>query len=242
MNLGERIYKYRTAQNMSQGDLADALEVSRQSVSKWENNTAVPELDKIVKMSQLFGVSLDTLITGREWEEKTPEPVPQPETVIKTVYVEKPVPLPISGAKLLGGILLVISLVLLILLTIVEEMELAQSLLLLLPVIAVGLVCLVSGQPLLWSLWCCVGGYWLYIFLMTRRWEDGIFLLILGVALAVALLIWTVHKQDKGEINIPGWVWAALILVLLCGAALLIVNLIPVDGAMVAPAAPVLPG
>ena len=36
MNLGENIYRLRTEKNMSQGDLADALEVSRQSVSKWE--------------------------------------------------------------------------------------------------------------------------------------------------------------------------------------------------------------
>jgi len=62
MNLGENIYKYRTQRNMSQGDLADALDVSRQSVSKWENNNAVPELDKLVKMAELFGVSLDELV------------------------------------------------------------------------------------------------------------------------------------------------------------------------------------
>ena len=43
MNIGENIYKYRTANNMSQTDLANALEVSRQSVSKWENNSAVPD-------------------------------------------------------------------------------------------------------------------------------------------------------------------------------------------------------
>ena len=61
MNLGEHIYQYRTSKNMSQGDLADALEVSRQSVSKWENNTAVPELDKLLKLADIFEVSLDEL-------------------------------------------------------------------------------------------------------------------------------------------------------------------------------------
>ena len=66
MNLGENIYRLRTAKNMSQGDLADALEVSRQSVSKWENNSAVPELDKLVKMAQVFDVSLDTLVNGTD--------------------------------------------------------------------------------------------------------------------------------------------------------------------------------
>ncbi len=66
MNLGENIYRFRTQKNMSQGDLADALQVSRQSVSKWENNSAVPELDKLMKMAQLFGITLDALVTGEE--------------------------------------------------------------------------------------------------------------------------------------------------------------------------------
>ena len=70
MNLGENIYRLRTEKNMSQGDLADALEVSRQSVSKWENNSAVPELEKLVKMAELFEVSLDSLVTGQTETQK----------------------------------------------------------------------------------------------------------------------------------------------------------------------------
>lgn len=64
MQLHENIYRLRTARNMSQGDLAEALEVSRQSVSKWETGAAVPELDKLDKMAQLFGVTLDQLVHG----------------------------------------------------------------------------------------------------------------------------------------------------------------------------------
>ena len=64
MSLGENIYKYRTALGMSQASLADELEVSRQSVSKWENGTAIPDLDRLVKMSKLFGVSLDDIVFG----------------------------------------------------------------------------------------------------------------------------------------------------------------------------------
>ncbi|MBQ8236600.1 MAG: helix-turn-helix transcriptional regulator [Oscillospiraceae bacterium] len=62
MNLGENIYRLRMQRNMSQGALADALEISRQSVSKWENNSATPELDKLIKMSELFNVTLDELV------------------------------------------------------------------------------------------------------------------------------------------------------------------------------------
>lgn len=65
MNLGEKIYQLRTEKNLSQGDLADMLDVSRQSVSKWENNTAVPDLDKLIKLCNVFEISLDEL-TGRE--------------------------------------------------------------------------------------------------------------------------------------------------------------------------------
>ena len=76
MNLGENIYKHRTKHNLSQSNLADALGVSRQSVSKWENNSAMPELDKLIKMSELFEISLDELVFDKEKEVAvTPAPI-----------------------------------------------------------------------------------------------------------------------------------------------------------------------
>lgn len=77
MNLGESIYKNRTRCHLSQGEMADALDISRQSVSKWENNTSVPELDKLIKMAALFEVSLDHLVFGTE-----PEPVEADESLL----------------------------------------------------------------------------------------------------------------------------------------------------------------
>ena len=62
MTLAEKILKLRTARNLSQGDLAEALEVSRQSVSKWETGQSVPDLDKIIKLADLFGVTVDELV------------------------------------------------------------------------------------------------------------------------------------------------------------------------------------
>lgn len=64
MDLGKNIYEFRISKNLSQGDLAELLDVSRQSVSKWETETAIPDLDKLVKMCEVFGVTLDEL-TGR---------------------------------------------------------------------------------------------------------------------------------------------------------------------------------
>ena len=63
-NLGERLYKLRTKHEMSQGDLAEKLDVSRQTISKWENNMSIPELDKIISLSNVFGVSVDYLVKG----------------------------------------------------------------------------------------------------------------------------------------------------------------------------------
>ena len=62
MSLGNNIYRLRTQRNMSQGDLAERLDVSRQSISKWETDGAVPELDKLIKLSNIFGVTLDELV------------------------------------------------------------------------------------------------------------------------------------------------------------------------------------
>lgn len=64
MKIGENIYKLRTKHRLSQETLAQSLEVSRQSVSKWENDSAVPELDKLVRMAKLFQVTLDELVYG----------------------------------------------------------------------------------------------------------------------------------------------------------------------------------
>ena len=72
MTLAEKILALRTAQNLSQGDLAEKLDVSRQSVSKWETNQAVPELDKIIKLADLFGVTVDELV--REGDAPQPRP------------------------------------------------------------------------------------------------------------------------------------------------------------------------
>ena len=49
-SIGERIYELRKKNNMSQGDLANELDTSRQTISKWENNVSTPELDKIVRI------------------------------------------------------------------------------------------------------------------------------------------------------------------------------------------------
>ena len=76
MSLGTNISRLRTEKHLSQGDLAEALDVSRQSVSKWETDGSVPDLDKLVKLSRVFGVTLDELVTGRVPGDLTKPAVP----------------------------------------------------------------------------------------------------------------------------------------------------------------------
>ncbi len=66
VNLGETIYTLRTAKGLSQLELAEALDVSRQSISKWETGAAVPELDKLLSMSKYFGVPVGALLGAEE--------------------------------------------------------------------------------------------------------------------------------------------------------------------------------
>ena len=62
MMLADKIIELRKKLGWSQEQLAEQLEVSRQSVSKWESGMSIPDIDKIVKMSGLFGVSTDYLL------------------------------------------------------------------------------------------------------------------------------------------------------------------------------------
>ncbi len=63
--MGQRIQQLRKAAGLSQEQLAEKLDVSRQSVSKWELNDAVPEPAKVIAISELFGVSTDELLKGK---------------------------------------------------------------------------------------------------------------------------------------------------------------------------------
>lgn len=73
MTLGERICARRTALGFSQDKLAEQLDVSRQSVSKWETDASVPDLDKLVKLSEIFGMTLDELVRGESGPQSAQE-------------------------------------------------------------------------------------------------------------------------------------------------------------------------
>ena len=59
MTFGEKLYKLRKSQGLSQEALAEKLNTSRQAVSKWENNNGYPETEKIILISKIFQVKFD---------------------------------------------------------------------------------------------------------------------------------------------------------------------------------------
>lgn len=62
MNLGEKIFKLRKEKGLSQEVLAEQIGTTRQAVSKWENNQGYPETEKLLQLSNIFGVSTDFLL------------------------------------------------------------------------------------------------------------------------------------------------------------------------------------
>ncbi|PEC46498.1 helix-turn-helix domain-containing protein [Priestia megaterium] len=64
MTLGEQLQKLRKEKKMSREELAGKMNVSRQAVYKWENNKGYPDIENLIKLSELYNVTLDELIKG----------------------------------------------------------------------------------------------------------------------------------------------------------------------------------
>ncbi|MBQ1496016.1 MAG: helix-turn-helix transcriptional regulator [Bacilli bacterium] len=64
MTIGERLLKLRKDKNISQEELANVLDVSRQTISKWETGESMPDFNKIVPLCEYFEISSDELLTG----------------------------------------------------------------------------------------------------------------------------------------------------------------------------------
>ena len=222
MSLAENIYRLRTEKNMSQLDLADALEVSRQSVSKWETGAAVPELDKLVKMAKLFGVTLDELVSGEAPAPKE-DPVREEPPEPKVIYIEKPVFPTVKRQYLMGGVILFCALIYALILY-NGRFGMEETLFMVLPIAACGVVCLFSSHPLVWCGWILTFGYWDHFFILFPRWEAHTFLQILGICLVVFMYGRSVALQTRGRLRIPIWVWTSVTTILIGLGILLMLN------------------
>lgn len=84
MKFNEKLYTLRRTANMTQTELAEKLNVSRQAVSRWEMGTAKPEVDTIIALSDLFGVSLDELLKNKEVAPRLD--IPEPPVGTKSFF------------------------------------------------------------------------------------------------------------------------------------------------------------
>ena len=229
MKLHEKIYRLRTEKKLSQGDLAEILDVSRQSVSKWETGASIPDLDKLVKMSDLFGVTMDFLVREEieEMDAKASNPIEHTheenekrEIPQNTVIVKEAFPI----RKLFGAILFVSALIFLFL---AWPLSVFAAVL--------GVLCFVFRKHTL--LWCTWFTYFsLDIFLINgtginRRvifspyayseWGFRILVHWGYLLLLVALIAWTVYTFRRVRYNVTprrkigfvlGWITAVGVL------------------------------
>ena len=108
MTLGEQIQSLRKTAGLSQEELGDKLGVARQSVSKWESDTTVPELDKLIAMSRLFGVSMGALLNLEEPEDTTEELTQRELTAVEEIAKRlappaQPAPPKRRGSRMAAG-------------------------------------------------------------------------------------------------------------------------------------------
>ena len=96
MSIGERITELRKKRNMSQAELSRAMDVSRQAVSKWENDQTSPDTIKLIQLAEVLDTEVEYLATGRmPVYEQSPIVLNMVKTEEKIVEVEKIVEKPV---------------------------------------------------------------------------------------------------------------------------------------------------
>lgn len=237
MTLGETIIRLRKEQGLSQEELAAALEVSRQSVSKWENDSSVPELEKLVKLSELFGVTLDELVKGERPApagEEVPEPAPVPSA--RQGFPPR---------KIAGTVLLCMAFLVLLLCTLLGG--LLEGLVLCLPFLVCGVLCFVlrrhAGLGCAWAVWgmgnlylrLATGIHWSLVRLtliyepswnytrLVMAWAELVWMLLM-----VAVTVWKLGREpleptgQRKRVLAAAWAgWLVLSVVLRLGWRLL---------------------
>lgn len=95
MDLAERLAALRKRAGLSQGDVAERLNVSRQAVSRWETGFTVPSTDNLSHLGRLYGVTLDELLS---YSAPLPPEKPQEEAPAQQPKAEAPAPTPQPAA------------------------------------------------------------------------------------------------------------------------------------------------
>jgi transcriptional regulator with XRE-family HTH domain len=115
MNFNEKLQALRKEKGLTQEELAEKLDVSRQAVSKWEAEQAMPEIDNLIGLANIYGVSMDYLLTGKEFEDTS---APK----IQIVHVKPK----ISIRVLLGSVFLALGAIGLVIMYIIYTTKITQ--------------------------------------------------------------------------------------------------------------------
>lgn len=91
MSIGERISELRKEKNISQGQLASLLAISRQAVSKWENDLSSPDTANLIRLADVLDTDVEYLASGRRSYARRPPIVIRSTEVVERI-VEKPAP------------------------------------------------------------------------------------------------------------------------------------------------------
>lgn len=205
MTLGETICRLRTERGLSQEELAEALEVSRQSVSKWETDASVPDLDRLVRLAGIFQVSLDRLVTGKEADSPAAGPA---------APVSAPAPAPQrTRAQTAGVFLLCFTAAAALLLVLFFG---PAGALFTLPTLAAGLICLLARRhPVLktfWTLFLILDAYSAYAtgiragaIVLTFKWTPELNYFRLAFAWALFFMIAALVAGTALTLRKDGW-------------------------------------
>lgn len=211
MTIGEKLYELRTGKNMSQETLAELVGVSRQSVSKWETDQSVPELEKLFRLCDVYGVTLDDL-TGR-CEARCGDDVAAEVKGIVNPILNAVVPVAVGAATLLLSA--VIFIVLCTSLTYIEAAVIA------LPFFACGVISLTCKGRILLSYSVFLYFYFSSMYLFGY----GVFpgdpsLIVCVIGAAVALLFFALKSLKTPLFNVKKRVYGAVGVILWCLYAL----------------------
>lgn len=92
MELMDTLQFYRKRQGLSQVELAEALDVSRQTISKWETGTALPAAEHLLALSKLYGVPVDALLNGEKMDSAPVEEKPELAPIVMDLPAPSPAP------------------------------------------------------------------------------------------------------------------------------------------------------
>lgn len=215
---GVKLAELRKANGMTQLDLADKLGVTDKAVSKWERDLALPEVENLIKISDMFEVSLDSLLRGEERKTDNVEStdvVEPPKTSLEPAF---------PARKIIGTILLCFGGALWLILLLLSA-DILGSLIFSSPFLLCGTVFMIAKKR--HGLLCCWALFWaVYVYLcyaigmsimnpvqiviqMLRLGEITVQFIVALVALVVfaILTVWTVISFKKESIPKKDFIW-----------------------------------